>query len=260
MDKVICKIDGETFDTDKELHKHLRKHKMRMAEYYQTYYPRYDLHTKDIIKFKNKEQYLTTDFNSRTNLRMWLKDQPEEVRKDYCRNVLIDRKEKKELIYAPSQVELRSIMSPPIQYYNEIFGWDGYYKLCSELGFKKRYSNFGEIVSGAEYDKPEYKIFIDTREQKPLKFNRGVEIKTLKFGDYAFSNKTASCNCYIERKSLSDLIGTLSGGYERFTREIKRAEEDDAYLIVLVEAIIVRANANWAAPALISLFVFIFSQ
>lgn len=236
MDKVICKIDGEAFDTDKELHKHLRKHKMRMAEYYQTYYPRYDLHTKDIIKFKNKEQYLNTDFNSRTNLRMWLKSQPEEIRKDYCRNVLIDRKEKKKLIYAPSQVELRSIMSPPIQYYNEIFGWDGYYKLCSELGFKKKYSNFGEIISGAEYDKPEYKIFIDTREQKPLRFNRGVEIKTLKFGDYAFSNKTVSCNCYIERKSLSDLIGTLSGGYERFIREIERAEENDAYLIILVEA------------------------
>jgi len=236
MDEVICKIDGEAFDSDKEFHKHLRKHKMRMAEYYQTYYPQYDLYTTDIIKFKNKEQYLSADFNSKTNLRLWLKNQSEEKRKEYCQNVLADRKEKKELVYSPTQVELRSIMSPPIQYYDEIFGWNGYYKLCSELGFKNKHSNFGEIVSGAEYNKPEYKIFIDTREQKPLKFNRGVEVRTLKFGDYAFSSKTASCNCYIERKSLSDLIGTLSGGYERLIKEIKRTQEDDAYLVVLVES------------------------
>ena len=30
-------------------------------------------------------------------------------------------------------------------------------------------------------------------------------------------------------------------------------------LIVFIEAVIVRANANWAAPALISLFLFIFA-
>ena len=34
---------------------------------------------------------------------------------------------------------------------------------------------------------------------------------------------------------LSDFIGTLSGGYERFIKEIERAQEADAYLVVLVE-------------------------
>ena len=53
MDKLACKIDGEVFDTEKELHKHLRKHKIRVAEYYQKYYPRYDKHDEAIIKFKN---------------------------------------------------------------------------------------------------------------------------------------------------------------------------------------------------------------
>ena len=235
MDNLLkCKIDGEVFDTEKEFHKHLRKHKIRIAEYYQKYYPRYDKHDEKMIKFKNKKQYLSTDFNSKTNLRMWLKSIPEEEAKRYCENLLASRKEEKELIYTPTQVELRSIMSPPIQFYEELFG--DYYGLCSKLGFKNKHDKFIDIVSGSEYNKPEYKILVDTREQKPLKFKRGIEIRTLKFGDYAFSSKTATCNCYVERKSLADLIGTLSGGHERFMNEIKRAEEDDAYLVVLVEA------------------------
>ena len=44
-----------------------------------------------------------------------------------------------------------------------------------------------------------------------------------------------TCNCYIERKGIGDFIGTLSGGYDRFTREIERAAEAEAQLIVLVE-------------------------
>ena len=231
---LTCKIDGESFETEKELHKHLRKHKIRIAEYYQKYYPRYDKHDGKMIKFKNKKQYLSTDFNTKTNLRMWLKSIPNEEAKEYCKNILTSRKEEKELIYAPTQVELISIMSPPVQFYNELFG--DYYRLCSQLGFKIKYEKFMDIVSGAEWNKPEYKIFVDTREQKPLKFKRGIEVRTLKFGDYAFSSKQATCNCYIERKSLADLIGTLSGGYERFINEIKRSEEDEAYLVILVEA------------------------
>ena len=39
----------------------------------------------------------------------------------------------------------------------------------------------------------------------------------------------------MERKSVNDLIGTLSGGYERFLRELVRAKEANAYLIILVE-------------------------
>ena len=232
----ICKACNKEFETDKQLHAHLKAHKLLMVEYYQTYYPRQDFHNGEIIKFKNKEQYLNADFNTRTNLRLWLKDQTAEKAQEYCKELLEKRKREKDLIYSPTQVELRSLMSPPIQYYNEIFGWNGYYKLCTELGYKNKYSIFNEIVSAAEYNKPEYKIIIDTREQKPLKFARETEMRALKFGDYAFSSSTTTCNCFIERKSLSDFIGTISGGYERFINEIKRAEEADAYLVVLVES------------------------
>ena len=233
MSNVICKACEKEFETERQLHAHLKAHGLLMVEYYQKHFPRHDLHDNKIIKFKSKNQYLTTDFNSKTNLKLWLKNQPKKEADEYCVSLLKNRKKNKGLIYSPSQVELRSIMSPPIQYYEKEF--DDYFKLCSGLGFKNKYGNFGEIVSGSEYDKSEYKIFIDTREQKPLKFERATEIKTLKFGDYSFSDKDATCNCYIERKNLSDFIGTISGGYERFINEIKRSEEAEANLVVLVE-------------------------
>ena len=170
---VKCAICGKEFETDRKLHAHLKAHKMRMVEYYQTQFPRHDKYDGKIIKFKNKEQYFDSDFNSRTNLRMWLKNSTEQEAKTYCKDILIKRKEKKNLVYTPCQAELRSLVFPPIQYYNELFG--DYYKLCSELGFKNKYKNFSEIVTDSEWQNPEYEILVDTREQRPLKFKRNVK-------------------------------------------------------------------------------------
>ena len=40
----------------------------------------------------------------------------------------------------------------------------------------------------------------------------------------------------VERKGLGDLIGTLSGdSFDRFRREIQKAKDDNAYIIVLIE-------------------------
>lgn len=231
---VKCAICGKEFQTDKQLHAHLKAHKLRVAEYYQQEFPRHDKFDKSIIKFKNKEQYLSSDFNSRITLKKWLKEASEAEAKQYCSELLTKRKEKKNLTYSPTQVELRSILSPPVHYYNELFG--SYYELCDSLGYENRFHNPRKISYGGIYDDPSYKIYVDTREKKPLKFKRfESEIKTLKFGDYALSSKEDTCNCYIERKAIGDFIGTLSGGYDRFTREIERAEEAEAQLIVLVE-------------------------
>jgi ERCC4-type nuclease len=40
----------------------------------------------------------------------------------------------------------------------------------------------------------------------------------------------------IERKSLNDLVGSLSKGYKRFRKEIIRAKENNIQLIILIEA------------------------
>ena len=234
MGNVACQICEQEFETGKSLHLHLKKHKIRIVEYYQTHYPRHDLHDGNIIKFKNKDQYFSTDFNSKTNLRLWLKEQPKEESQKYLRNFLIKRIEKKHLVYSPTQVELRSLMAAPVQYYNELFG--NYYELCEELGLENKYKPFNEIVSGPEWAKSEYMIYIDTREQKPLKFTRPMQVRKLDYGDYAFGSESKLHDCYIERKSLADFVGTLSGGFDRFSREVERSVDAGDYLVVLVES------------------------
>ena len=49
------------------------------------------------------------------------------------------------------------------------------------------------------------------------------------------NDKKKTRNTYIERKSVPDLIGTLSSGLERFKNEINRAAEQKAYMVILVE-------------------------
>jgi len=234
MGKVACKICEKEFKDHGGLHRHLKAHDLRVAEYYQQQHPRHDLYNGDLIKFKNKDQYFSTDFNSRTNLKMWLKNVPEDEAKAYCIKTLKARKAAKNLVYAPTQVELRTLMFPPIHYYNMIF--DDYYKVCEKVGLKNKHQTFTELITGAVYSKDDYKIYVDTREQLPLEFDWPTEPKALKAGDYALSDPEVTCNCHIERKSLSDFISTLSvKNFDRFEREIQRAEKENIYLIVLVE-------------------------
>jgi len=131
---VICKIDGKEFKDEKSLHLALRGYGLNKEKYYHKYFPRKDLLTGEIINFKNKEQYFNNDFNDKNNMKRWLKEQPIESARDYCKQLLIKRRKDKDLIYSPSQVELRSIMSPSIIFYNKIF--NDYYELCSSLKLK----------------------------------------------------------------------------------------------------------------------------
>lgn len=78
------------------------------------------------------------------------------------------------------------------------------------------------------------KIVIDNREQAPFAFagyDCQTEPGTLTTGDYSipgFSDCVA-----VERKSLSDLIGCLTSGRERFTRELERLRGYDAAAVVI---------------------------
>lgn len=64
-------------------------------------------------------------------------------------------------------------------------------------------------------------IIIDSREQSPLAFERlSSEAGTLYSGDYSirgFEDLFA-----VERKSIADLVGSLSSGRDRFERELHR--------------------------------------
>jgi hypothetical protein len=230
---VICKVDGKEFKDEKSLHLALRGYGLNKEKYYHTYFPKKDLLTGDVILFKTKEQYLNSDFNDKNNMKKWLKQQPLAEAQEYCKNLLIKRKSEKNLIYSPTQIELRTIMSPSIISYNQIF--DDYYQLCSEIGLENKYIHPNAITDQFENKlSSQDTIYVDTREQNWLKFNVPFEIKTLSFGDYACSND--NCGCYIERKSLSDFISTLSAGnFDRFKNEIDKSRKNNCNLIVIVE-------------------------
>lgn len=231
---VSCKICDKEFEKDKSLHLHIKAHKLSIEQYYHQNFPRHDLHTKELIKYKNKDQYFSSDFNNKRNLKSWLKSIPNKQAQEYCTTLLQKRKEEKGLVYAPTQVELRTLPMPPIQYYELLF--DSYYKLCKKIGYKNK---FKCIPTKKEYEETysdDHLIYIDSREQKPLEIEDfPTEVRGLKFGDYCLNDKEKTQNTYIERKSVPDLIGTLSSGLERFKNEINRAAEENAYMVILVE-------------------------
>lgn len=230
---VICKVDGKEFKDEKSLHLALRGYGLNKEKYYHTYFPRKDLLTGEPINFKSKDQYFSHDFNDKNNMKKWLKDQPIEKAKEYCKELLIKRKKEKNLTYSPSQVELRTIMSPSAIFYNKIF--EDYYDLCSNIGLENKFIH-PKNISNQFKNKLNLKdtIYVDTREQNWLKFETPFEIKTLPYGDYTCNND--NCNCYIERKSLSDFISTLSvKNFDRFKNEIEKAYLNNSYLVVVVE-------------------------
>lgn len=70
--------------------------------------------------------------------------------------------------------------------------------------------------------KPRPRILIDNREQRPLRFVQALEVDaqaaTLAAGDYSVAGFTALIA--FERKSVADLVSTLSKGRERFENEL----------------------------------------
>ena len=84
--------------------------------------------------------------------------------------------------------------------------------------------------------KPDFRIITDTREKLPYDFvtHRGpVEASALETGDYTiegFEDVFA-----VERKSLSDLLRTVTWGRKNFQAELNRAA-DLAEFVVVIEA------------------------
>lgn len=86
-------------------------------------------------------------------------------------------------------------------------------------------------------------LLVDSREQAPLNFFIGegevvkaIETVCLSFGDYAaMTEEGVTMPVSFERKSLSDLFGTLTSGMERFKKEIARAKAANATLYIIIE-------------------------
>lgn len=228
----VCKICNEEFAANNHF---WRAHGIKESEYYVKYIPRFSKHTGEPIRFKNRDFYLNSDFNDKTEMKQWLNNNPEEA-KVYMVELLKKRKEQKDLKYTLSEVELRSLGLPSVAWYKKAFG--DYNKLAKSIGFKKRF-NYPDALNYIWKDFTKEVVFVDTREQTPLTFdNVPTEKKTLSYGDYTLSNNSG---IYIERKTLSDFVNTVGPNIERFCKEIERAKKDKAYLVVLIESPLIQA-------------------
>jgi len=84
-------------------------------------------------------------------------------------------------------------------------------------------------------------MIIDSREQRALAFSpddtfTGSRIESLAVGDYACEFVDGIRPPVVfERKSLSDLYGTMTSGYPRFKRELLRAKTLGLQVILIIE-------------------------
>lgn len=231
---VKCRECGSDFNDDKELNSHIKSHKIKIDQYYEKHFPKFDLLTGKKLLFKNKETYFEVDFESIPNFKKWIKTAPTETVKKYIEDFIIKRKEKKAPVYPFSEVEMRSLKFLRIYQMNEFIG--DYYDFCEKIGFERKFSFPQNIMLNDVFPENDSSvILIDTREQKPFSFSIPTQVKKLDFGDYVLKRNESVGSTCVERKNLVDFIGTLNAGYDRFCREIERAMENSCDIVVVVE-------------------------
>ncbi len=94
-------------------------------------------------------------------------------------------------------------------------------------------------------------ILIDSREKIPYRFpGLPVTVAGLKVGDYSLVDQEHSIA--IERKTIDDLVASLSSGRSRFEAELERGRELDYFCLVIessIEAILRGEYRSKMTPA-----------
>lgn len=225
-----CKKCGQNFPTERSLHAHLKAHGLTVCDYYCEFYPRKDLLTRQAIQFKHKDEYFSTHFASRENMLEWFSCVDESEARNLALEMLKQRISAKSLKFAPNEVELFFADLPPIKEYKRLFG--SYTSACEKAGVTPIFS--GKLPKEWSDDFSQLKIMVDTREQQRLQFANCESLK-LDVGDYSTIGEDYT-NTFVDRKSFSDWCGTLVGdNFDRFCREIVRAQTQDCFLWVVIE-------------------------
>lgn len=222
---IKCKIDNSEHSGLPALLYHLKKIRVSKEKYFTEYETRFCRQTKEKIPYKTLEQYLSTDFINKNEMKKWYKENPE-LAKTYTIELIKKRIQEKGIKKALCETELKSLGLPRIKYFLQNFD---YKKLNKELGLNQ-YFNYSLVP---EFHKKDVKVYVDSREQKALSFAR-QEVVALNYGDYSSdSNK----KLVIERKNASDQISSFGAkdNLARLEREIQRAVEDGGYIVVLCE-------------------------
>lgn len=225
-----CLECSKEFNNERSLHLHLKIHGGQ-SKYYQKHFPRKDLLTNELIKFKNKNDYLDSYFNSEENMLNYLNSSPNEYCRSVIEKIIKSHCLKKSINFLPSSLYLQLAELPRLDFI--IKNYENCKDFCKELDLNQIYDK--RLPSTFNSDIPEdFQILIDTREQIPFKFKNSISSK-LDFGDYTCSGDYYS-KTFVDRKSLTDFKGTFGVGYERFKNEVRRAKSFNSFLFIVVES------------------------
>ncbi len=228
-----CLLCHSEFANRESLHGHLRfQEKVKIGDYYTEYFERRDWYDGEQIVWKGDvETYLASIFRNRINLIKYCKKFPDKAEAAITECIRA-RSELKNLTRMLSTVEARSVIYPTILLADS-FDLD-WCDIGRSINLTCRYNYFQKL----EYHNSDDLVILqDQREQNPLVFDPYIKVlkNSLSFGDYTASS-THFNNLFVERKSLPDWAGTMSQGYDRFCRELVRADEFEARIVVLIES------------------------
>ena len=231
---LTCQVCKKDFKSLAALHRHVKNHDLIVAQYYTTYFPRKNKLTGDLMPFKDIETYFTKDFSTRSQMNKWLESVSNDEAKAYIQSIILKRVYDKHRKYLPFHFELENCFLPSIDLIRKYFG--SYNNLSKELEIPLAFNLPAPKDFFTSKLPKDINIVIDTREQKPLNFEFPTKTQKLYFADYCIDDHYYNYT-YVDRKSGQDFTGTMIGeNYERFRREIKRAQEMDSYIFVVVES------------------------
>jgi hypothetical protein len=161
-----CLECDETFDSERSLHAHIKKHGLFLHDYFVRHFQRKNLLTGELLPFKDKDSYFETDFNNIGELYKWCETANGQIVKNYILEKLAERINKKKLKFAPNEIELYTNCLPSIDHYKNFY--KSYTYACNEIGvsplFTEKLPNDFQNKSFLE----NMTIITDTREQEPL--------------------------------------------------------------------------------------------
>lgn len=202
---------------------------MYLGDYYVKHFPRFDKFNGDPIFFKKTSQYFSSDFNSYSNMTEWCKTAPKEEVKAYILNKSKQEFSKKGLKKVPSTLYFKTSSLPDVGVIRDVFGSFG--NFCKEINCQANLTK--GLPNDFWNDFSDCEILIDTRETKELSFKNSKKMK-LDFGDYTLTPSEYT-HTHVERKSFEDFAGTVTNGYKRFLRELKRCQSVDCFLFIVID-------------------------
>ena len=231
MSDFKCEECGKEFKTRKSFHCHLKAHSLTIGDYYVKHFNKKDLFTGDLLYFKSYDFYFDNDFNNFDNYVNWMRVEPRSKVKDYVFKKAIHKFKQKNITLSPPNLFYDLSFMANIYTYRQI--WGSYDNFTKEAKIENIYKkDLPEDFWDADVDS--MTIFVDTREKKPLQFDKG-ETNKLDFGDYTAAGEYYT-KTFVDRKAKDDFRQTFGSGVDRFRREMDRCVEFGSYMFVVVES------------------------